>query len=110
MKTGIIHGNANTPVKKHYYYHGGLRDCNIQPKPEPFDELENIPGEYFVLTFGYENVTENSADLEGVLIFPEGLTKCTLRGFMFGETGSYGNEVNEVGNFAAGNYILPITY
>ena len=106
MKTGLIHGSPNKPVKKQYYYHGILRDCFIQPKPPPFDELVNIPGEYFVLTFDYSNVQQNSVELEGVLIFAEGLEKITRRGFEYGVTTGYGSDVHEEGSFSAGNYVL----
>jgi len=38
MKTGFIHGYPNKPGKKRYSYHGLVRDCLIQPNPDPFED------------------------------------------------------------------------
>ena len=43
MKTGFIHTYAKKPLKKYYSYHGIVRDCLIQPDPEPFEEFPIAP-------------------------------------------------------------------
>ena len=110
MKTGLIHGSPNKPVKKQYYYHGILRDCNIQPDPVPFDPVETIEGEYIVVTFDYSDVTANSANLEGVLIVAEGVGNFIERGFIYGVNGAYDLEFHEDGSFPAGNYVHHVVW
>lgn len=45
MKTGFIQAYANIPVSKCYMYHGMIRDCNIEPDPDPFEEYPiTVPG------------------------------------------------------------------
>lgn len=110
MRTGFVSANANKPLTKTFYYHGVLTGCTEVPNPTPFWIEGMVPGIYVVLTFDYHNVTSSSADLEGVLIFIEGIAKCTTRGFLYGLTEMYTDEVHENGSFAAGNYILPITF
>ena len=108
MKTGFINANAKQYVSKRYSYHGVQRDCLIQINPPPGIILPSAIGDYLVLTFGSKDVNENEATLIGVLIFAEGLKKFTKRGFYYGLTTSYGKEISEDGEFAAGNYYFHI--
>ena len=39
MKVGFINAYCNKPGKKYYSYHGSIRDCLIQPDPDPFDDF-----------------------------------------------------------------------
>lgn len=110
MKTGFINAFANNPVKKQYGYHGVTRQCPIQPNPDPFLPGETIPGEYYVITFDYHDVTEHSATLEGVLIVAEGVGNFIRRGFVYGPTTAYGSDFHEEGSFPAGNYQAHIIY
>lgn len=110
MKTGFINAFANKPVKKTYRYHGVIRECPIQPNPEPFLPGETVPGEYVVVTFDYYGVTPTGANLVGVLIVAEGVGNFILRGFEYGPDDSYGENIWEAGSFPAGNYNMHIIY
>lgn len=43
MKTGFVQAYANIPVKKYYRYHGIIRDCLIEPDPDPFEDWPISP-------------------------------------------------------------------
>lgn len=43
MKTGFINAYCHKPAKKYYSYHGVIRDCLIEPDPDPFEEEPILP-------------------------------------------------------------------
>ena len=108
MKTGFINANAKQYVKKRYSYHGTEKDCLLQINPPPGEIIPTAIGEYLVLTYGAKDVAVDEATLIGVLLFAEGLKKFTARGFMYGLTEEYTENIFENGAFSAGNFYMHV--
>jgi len=69
MKTCFLHGYPNKPVKKHYYYHGMLRECPIQPGPEGFMCVDTKkPGPGWEVIYERWNTTSQTYTLDYDLI------------------------------------------